>query len=159
LCPRNDESAGKRRSARLRKGVPWLKTLLVHCAWAAGRKKGYFNAQFLRLRGRRGAKKAACAVAASILTTIYHMLKDGTQFEDLRADYFDRRSTELRAKRLVAQSLQTLASRPSSRPSLKRLEIMVMLQSKWRSSRFHLSPAWGTAGSRGASPSRSLSFL
>src|SRR5262249_611852 len=67
-------------------------------------KKGsYFNAQFLRLRGRRGPKKAACAVAASLLTTIYHMLKDGTQFQDLGADHFDRRSKDVRAKRLVAQ--------------------------------------------------------
>jgi transposase len=104
LCPRNDESAGKRRSTRLRKGSPWLKTLLVQCAWAARRKKGsYFNAQFYRLTGRRGPKKAACAVAASLLTTIYHMLKDGTQFEDLGADHFDRRSKEVRAKRLVVQ--------------------------------------------------------
>jgi len=104
LCPRNDESAGKRRSTRLRKGDLWLKTLLVQCAWAARRKKGsYFNAQFLRLRGRRGPKKAACAVAASLLTTIYHMLKDGTQFQDLGADHFDRRSKDVRAKRLVTQ--------------------------------------------------------
>jgi transposase len=104
LCPRNDESAGKRRSTRLRKGAPWLKTLLVQCAWAAGRKKGsYFRAQFLRLRGRRGPKKAACAVAASLLTTVYHMLKDGTEFKDLGADHFDRRSKEASAKRLVGQ--------------------------------------------------------
>jgi transposase len=104
LCPRNDESAGKRRSTRLRKGDRWLKTLLVQCAWAARRKKGsYFNAQFHRLTGRRGPKKAACAVAASLLTTIYHMLKDGTQFQDLGADHFDRRSKEVRAKRLVVQ--------------------------------------------------------
>ena len=104
LCPRNDESAGKRRSTRLREGDLWLKTLLVQCAWAARRKKGsYFNAQFLRLRGRRGPKKAACAVAASLLTTIYHMLKDGTQFQDLGADHFDRRSKDVRAKRLVTQ--------------------------------------------------------
>jgi transposase len=104
LCPRNDESAGKRRSNRLRKGSAWLKTLLVQCAWAARRKKGsYFNAQFYRLTGRRGPKKAACAVAASLLTTIYHMLKDGTQFADLGADHFDRRSKEVKAKRLVVQ--------------------------------------------------------
>jgi transposase len=104
LCPRNDESAGKRRSTRLRKGAPWLKTLLVQCAQAAARRKGsYFNAQFLRLRGRRGPKKATCAVAASLLTTVYHMLKDGTQFQDLGADHFDRRSKDVRAKRLVAQ--------------------------------------------------------
>ena len=72
LCPRNDESAGKRRSNRLRKGAPWLKTTLVQCAWSAVRKKGsYLQAQFLRLKARRGPKKALMAVAASILTAIY----------------------------------------------------------------------------------------
>ena len=86
------------------KGDPWLKTMLVQCAFAAKRKKGsYFNAQFHRLASRRGPKKAVCAVAASMLTTIYHMIKDGTQFEDLGADHFDRRSKDVRAKRLVTQ--------------------------------------------------------
>jgi len=104
LCPRNDESAGKRRSARLRKGAPWLKTVLVQCAWAATRKKGsYLQAQFYRLRSRRGPKKALCAVAASMLTAIYHMLRDGTGYQDLGADHFDHRSTEARARRLVSQ--------------------------------------------------------
>jgi hypothetical protein len=56
-----------------------------------------------QLRGRRGPKKAACAVAASLLTTIYHMLTDGTQFQDLGADHFDHRSKDARAKRLVTQ--------------------------------------------------------
>src|SRR3712207_2600273 len=65
LCPRSDESAGKRRSTRLRHGAPWLKATLVQCAWAAARKKGgYLQAQFQRLRARRGPKKAICAVAA-----------------------------------------------------------------------------------------------
>jgi transposase len=104
LCPRNDESAGTRRSTRLRKGDPWLKTVLVQCALAAARKKGsYFQAQFQRLKGRRGPKKAVCAVAASILTTIYHMLHDSTPFHDLGAGHFDRRSKDVKAKRLVAQ--------------------------------------------------------
>src|SRR5260370_28311606 len=67
LCPRNDESAGKRRSNRMRKSAPWLKTTLIQHAWAAARKKGsYLQAQFHRLRARRGAKKAIGAVAASI---------------------------------------------------------------------------------------------
>ena len=102
LCPRSDESAGKRRSARLRKGAPWLKTTLVQCAWAASRKKAsYLQAQYHRLRARRGPKKAACAVAASILTAAYHMLKDGTVYADLGPDHFDRRSREVQARRLV----------------------------------------------------------
>ena len=104
MCPAQNESAGKRKSSRLRKGAPWLKTMLVQCAWAASRKKdSYYKAQFNRLRSRRGPKKAICAVAASMLTAIYHMLKDGTHHQDLGADHFDRRSTDVKAKRLVAQ--------------------------------------------------------
>jgi len=64
LCPRNDESAGKRRSTRLRKGAPWLKTTLVQAAWAAARTKGtYLRAQFLRIKSRRGPKKAILAAS------------------------------------------------------------------------------------------------
>jgi hypothetical protein len=78
--------------------------MLVQCAWSAVKKKdSYYKAQFNRLRARGGAKKAICAVAASMLTAIYHMLKDGTQHHDLGAGHFDRRSTDIKAKRLVAQ--------------------------------------------------------
>ena len=102
LCPRNDESAGKRRSSRLRKGAQWLKTTLVECAWAAKNKKGsYLQAQFLRLRSRRGPQKAICAVAASILTAVYHMLKDGTVYQDLGSEHFNRRSKMTKTQRLV----------------------------------------------------------
>jgi hypothetical protein len=104
LCPRNDESAGKRRSTRLRKGAPWLKTTLVQCAWAASHKKhSYLQAQFQRLRHRRGPKKAICAVAASILTAVYHMLRDGTFYQDLGSTHFDPATAETRANRLVRQ--------------------------------------------------------
>src|SRR5205814_9312331 len=104
LCPRNDESAGKRRSTRLRKGAPWLKTTLVQCAWAASHKKGsYLQAQFHRLRARRGAKKAVGAVAASILTAAYHMIANGTFYQDLGADHFNRRAKPALANRLVAK--------------------------------------------------------
>jgi transposase len=104
LCPKNDESAGKRRSNRMRKGAPWLKTTLIQCAWAAARKKGsYLQAQFHRLRARRGAKKAIGAVAASMLTAAYHMLKDGTLYQDLGADHFDLRAKGAATKRLIAK--------------------------------------------------------
>src|SRR4051812_34210367 len=118
LCPRNGESAGKRRSTRLRKGAPWLKTALVQCAWAASRKKdGYLRAQFQRLRQRRGPKKAVCAVAASMLTAIWHMLRDGAFYQDLGADHFQRRSPEQQAQHLVRQIAKlgfacTITSRP-----------------------------------------------
>jgi transposase len=102
LCPKNDESAGKRRSNRMKKGAPWLKTTLIQCAWAATRKKNsYLQAQYLRIRSRRGAKKAIGAVAASMLTAAYHMLKDGTLYQDLGADHFDTRAKGKHVLRLV----------------------------------------------------------
>jgi transposase len=104
LCPGQNESAGKRKGSRLRKGAPWLKTMLVQCAWAAKRAKdSYYRAQFYRLQARRGPQKAICAVAASILTAIYHILKDGVPHQDLGIDYFDKRKPEGKVKRLVAQ--------------------------------------------------------
>jgi transposase len=104
MCPGHNQSAGKRKSSRLRKGAPWLKTMLVQCAWAAKRKKNsYYKAQFHRLCARRGPQKAICAVAASILTAIYHIILRGTPYQDLGPDYFDHRSTEAKANRLVAQ--------------------------------------------------------
>jgi transposase len=102
LCPKNDESAGRRRSNRIKKGAPWLKTTLVQCAWAASRtKQSYLQAQYLRLRSRRGAKKAICAVAASILTAAYHMLTNGTLYQDLGANHFDNRAKGKQVLRLV----------------------------------------------------------
>jgi transposase len=102
LCPRSDESAGKRRSTRVRKGAPWLKTALVTAAWAAVRvKDSYLQAQFHRLRSRRGAKKAILAVAASMLTAAYHMLKNGLPYRDLGADHFSSRDRSKAILRLV----------------------------------------------------------
>jgi transposase len=102
LCPRMDQSAGKRRSTRVRHGAPWLKTVLVQAAWAGSRKRdSYLRAQFLRLKGRRGAKKAIMAVAASMLTAAYYMLRDGVEYRDLGADHFDRRDRTKVANRLI----------------------------------------------------------
>jgi transposase len=108
LCPRNDESAGKRRSTRVRDGAPWLKTTLVQAAWCAARTKGtYLRAQFQRLKSRRGPKKAIVAVAASMLTAIYFMLREGVAYQDLGADHFDRRDKDKMVRRLVHR-LETL---------------------------------------------------
>lgn len=102
LCPRLDESAGKRRSTRLRHGAPWLKTVLVQAAWAAVRHRaGYPHAQFQRLKAKRGPKKAIVAVAASLLTAAYFILRDGVDYRDLGADYFDRHDTGRAAARLT----------------------------------------------------------
>jgi transposase len=117
LIPRLDESAGKRRSTRVRKGAPWLKPVLVQCAWAAARKKNsYFEAQFFRLKARRGPKKAAVAVAASILTTAYHMLADGTCYQDLGADHFARRNPA-RAAAKLANRIRNLGFQVELRPA------------------------------------------
>ena len=108
LCPKSDESAGKRRSTRMRKGAPWLKSNLIQCAWAAGRKKrSYLQAQFHRLRAQRGPKTAIGAVAASILTAAYHMLRNGVFYQDLGPEHFNRRGKDGQAKRLVKR-LQNL---------------------------------------------------
>lgn len=105
LCPRNDESAGKRRSTRLRPGGQWLKTTLVQAAWAAVRVKGgYLQAQFHR--ARRGAKKAIIAVAASMLTAIWHMLRNQTEWQDLGAAHFDRADASKTALRLIRRLQQ-----------------------------------------------------
>jgi transposase len=102
LCPRSDESAGKRRSTRVRKGAPWLKTTLVQAAWGASRKKGsYLRAQFHRIKSRRGVMKAILAVAASILNAAYHMLRDGVPYQELTDKYFDERDRSKIAKRLI----------------------------------------------------------
>jgi transposase len=102
LCPRHDESAGKRRSARLRQGAPWLKTLLVQIAWCATRAKGsYLRALFGRLKARRGPRKAIMAVAASILTAVYWMLRRGVAYQDLGADHFEQSNRTRLATRLA----------------------------------------------------------
>jgi hypothetical protein len=106
LCPRLDESAGKRLSTR--PSNPWLKTTLVQAAWAAARSKNtYLRAQFLRLKSRRGPKKAILAVASSMLIAAYHMLKHDLDYRDLGADHFDRRDKTKLANRLI-QRLQEL---------------------------------------------------
>ncbi len=107
LCRRLDESAGKRRSERVRRGNRWLKTSLIQAAWAVVKDRdSYLHAQFHRLKSRRGAKKAIVAVAASMLTAAYHMLRHDLDWRDLGADHFDRRHHERLARRLVHRLTQ-----------------------------------------------------
>lgn len=102
LCPRLDVSAGKRHSTRLRHATPWLKTTLVQAAWAATRKKdSYLHAQFARLKSRRGPKKAIIAVAASMLTAAYFLLRDGVEYRDLGGHYFTDRDKRETTRRLL----------------------------------------------------------
>jgi transposase len=102
LCPRLDESAGKRRSTRLRVGAPWLKPVLVQCAWAAVRRPGtYLHAQFLRLKARRGPGKAIVAVAATLLSAAYAIVRDGTTYHDLGPEHLSRSDRRRTAERLT----------------------------------------------------------
>jgi transposase len=102
LCPRLDESAGRKRSRRLRKGAPWLKPVLVQAALAASKAKGSsFKARYHSLRGRVGPKKAIIAVAAALLRTVYHMLKDGTFYQDLGPDYRKPKNPQRTAQNLA----------------------------------------------------------
>ena len=118
LAPGNNESAGKRKSGKTRQGDRILRTTLVQAARAAARKRDtYLNAQYHRIAARRGAKRAAVAVAHSIIVIAYEMLSRGTQYQDLGFDYLDRRNKDAIAKRLVRRlkslgynaTLQTVA--------------------------------------------------
>ncbi len=104
MCPGNDQSAGKRRSGKTRKGSKWLDWALEEAAMAAIRTKDvYLAAQYARLRPRRGHKKALGAVKHSILIACWHMLSTGELYVDLGGDYFRKRDPERITKRLVAQ--------------------------------------------------------
>jgi hypothetical protein len=104
MCPGNDESAGKRRSGKTRKGSKWLSQTLVECAKSANRTKNtYLAAQYARLRVRRGANKATIAVCHSILTAVWHVLSTGETYVDPGGDFFARRDPDRTRKRLVGQ--------------------------------------------------------
>jgi transposase len=102
MCPGNNQSGGRRRSGRLRGGNRHLKRSLIEAAHAAGRKKdSYFAAQYRRLGARRGKKRAKVAVGRSILETTYYLLARKTRYQDLGADYYERRDPERLIKRLA----------------------------------------------------------
>ncbi|MCL6499767.1 MAG: IS110 family transposase [Firmicutes bacterium] len=109
MCPGNNESAGKHRSGKTRKGSKWLRTALTESAKAAARSKGtYFSAQHARLKGRRGPRKATIAVGHSILVVAYHVLDRGVPYEDLGADYFLRRHDPKRHAAKLVRQLQAI---------------------------------------------------
>jgi transposase len=103
-CPGNDESAGKRRSGKTRKGSKWLDIALEEAATAAIRvTDSYLAAQYRRLKPRRGHKKALGAVKHTMICAIWHMLATGETYRDLGADYYTRRDPERQTRRLIAQ--------------------------------------------------------
>jgi transposase len=102
MCPGNNESAGKRRSGKTRKGSPWLRAALTEAAQAAGRKRdSYLAAQYRRLMTRRGKKGAVVAVGHTILEIVHHLLARGTTYQDLGGRNFDERDRQAVERRLV----------------------------------------------------------
>jgi transposase len=116
VCPGNNESAGKRFSGKTRKGNPWLRRVLIQAAHAAAHSKNtYLAAQYRRIASRRGSKRAAMAVAHTILVIISHLLSEGTTYQELGGNFFDERDRQAVEKRLVRR-LERLGSQVELQP-------------------------------------------
>jgi transposase len=117
MCPGNNESAGRRRSGKTRKGSPWLRSLLIQAAHAAARKRGtYLSALYRRLAARRGKSRAAVAVGHAILVIAYHLLQRQTDYQDLGPWYFEQRDRDAEQRRLVHR-LERLGYKVSLEPT------------------------------------------
>ena len=117
LVPECKESAGKKMSTRIRKGNKYLKATLVECARVAIRnKQSYFCSKYQRIAARRGGKRALIAVAHSMLTAIYHMLKDKVPYQDLGTNYYSIMNQE----KIIKRNLR----------SLEKLGVNVVIQPK-----------------------------
>lgn len=118
VCPGNNESAGKRKNGKTRKGDQWLRRCLIEASWAASRsKETYLSALYHRLVRRRGKKKAAVAVGHSILVMAYHILKSNMSYRELGSDYFDRLNI-MYIKNHFVKRLEGLGYKVSLKPSL-----------------------------------------
>jgi transposase len=116
MCPGNNESAGKRRSGRVTKGNRWLKRILVQAAWAATHTKGtYLAAQYRCLAKRRGSKRALVAGGHTLLVITYHVLKCGTTYTELCADFLERVEPERLTRQLVKR-LEALGHKVTLEP-------------------------------------------
>jgi transposase len=117
VCPGNHESAGKRLSGKTRKGNPWLRCLLVQAAHSAShQKQSYLAEQYRRIAKRRGAKRAAIAVAHSILVIASHLLQNGTTYQEKGESFFEEQERQGAEKRLVRQ-LSRLGYRVELQPA------------------------------------------
>jgi transposase len=118
LCPGNQESGGKRLSGKTRKGSQWLRTALVEAAHAASHgKDSYLSAQYHRLAFRRGKKRAAVALAQTLLIIVYHLLAKAEKYQDLGGTYFETLDQEKKEQRLVRQ-LEKLGFEVSLTPAI-----------------------------------------
>lgn len=105
VCPGNHESGGKARPASIGPGNRHLRAALVEIGWSAlHARHSYLRALFYRLKARRGGKRAVIAVAHTVLVVIYHMIKNGTRYQDLGVDFFDQRAQE----KVIQQSVRRI---------------------------------------------------
>jgi len=117
LCPGNNESAGKHKSGRTRKGNRWLRTALIEAAAGASRAKdSALQARFRRVLRHRGPKKAVVALAHTLLRIAYHVLANGTVYRELGGDYHDRQHHQ-RVTRRAIQLLQRQGYRVTLDPA------------------------------------------
>jgi transposase len=121
LCPGNNESAGKHRSGKTRKGNTELCAVLTECAWSAGRTATYVGAQFRRFHrrfGKKGGQKAATATAHTLIVIIWHVLAHGTAYRDLGSDYFTRRIDNFQTQtRQLIRELEALGHKVTLEPT------------------------------------------
>jgi transposase len=122
LCPGNNESAGRHRSGKTRKGNKELRQILTECAWSAGRTSTYIGAQFRRFHrrfGKKGGPKPAIATAHTLIVIIWHVLAETTAYRDLGSDYFTHRvdDPETRKRRLIRE-LETLGHTVTLKPAV-----------------------------------------
>uniref|UniRef100_UPI001C402086 transposase n=1 Tax=Paenibacillus allorhizosphaerae TaxID=2849866 RepID=UPI001C402086 len=101
LVPGQNESAGKRKSSKTRKGNKYLRSALIEVAHSVCRSDNYLGAQYRRIAARKGRHRAAVAVAHSIMTIVYHLLTRGEDYKDLGSHYFEERQKEAIMKQAV----------------------------------------------------------
>jgi transposase len=117
ICPGHDETGGKRRSGKTRRGNRWLRGALTEAAWAAARTKNSYPAgQYRRLASRRGKKRAIVAVSHSLLIAVYHVLRTGVPYQDLGAAHFDRLAPQQLTRHLVKR-LERLGHKVTLEPT------------------------------------------
>jgi transposase len=109
VCPGNNESAGKHRSSKTRHGDPWLQSALVEAAWSASRTRGTsMQARFWRIAKRRGTDRAVMAVAHHLLTIIWHLLTEHSEYNEMGGNYIERRDNPARRQRYLVHQLEQL---------------------------------------------------
>jgi transposase len=116
VCPGNNESAGKRKSGKVRRGNRHLKRILIECAWATRKTNSFLGRTFRRLEARIGGKKAAVAVGHKILVIIFHLLNEGTVYNDGKYDHLSPKEEARQQKRAI-ETLRRLGFEVALKPA------------------------------------------